>query len=81
MTSLVIIVVVNFIPYMCVKNIMHYNMIYYQPKSNLPYRNTKPVKLESSSNSDKGKSKSVKFNAKMISKKGSNLCWVPKNSN
>ena len=54
---------------------------YYQPKSNLPYRNMKPVKSESSSDSDKGKSKSAKYNAKLISKKGSNLCWVPKASN
>ena len=43
--------------------------------------NRKTVKSESSSDSDKGKSKYAKFNAKMISKKGSNLCWVPKASN
>ena len=54
---------------------------YYQPKSNLPYRNMKPVKSESSSDSDKGKSISAKYNAKIISKKGSNLRWIPKASN
>ena len=66
--------------YVCEKyHALYYD--YYQPKRNLPYGNGKTVKSESSSYSDKGKSKSTKFNAKMISKKGSNLCWVPKASN
>ena len=60
-------------------HVLYYD--YYQPKSNLPYKNRKPVKSESSSDFDKGKSKSNKFNAKMISKKGFNLYWVPKASN
>ena len=49
---------------------------YFHPKSNIPY--SKPVKSESSSDFDKGKSKSFKFNSKTISKKGSNLCsqWI-----
>ena len=54
---------------------------YYQPKSNLPHKNKKTVKSESSLDSNKGNFKTAKFNVKMISKKGSNLCWIPKVSN